>query len=706
MAASVSSRDDKSRGSTPIVKDVLNQVLVDSLTGYAVFAVSAEGVVLSWNAGARNTFGYDAADIIGKSFDVLFTSEDIQAGEPAMELEQALKGTQRHHDRWHVRKDGTRFWGINTVEPMFDETHKLLGFAKLVRDVTQTYTASQTIADSEQRLRMLVESVEDTAIVSIDLDGTIRSWNAGAEAIFGYARGDIIDRPLSTLFSPEDALAGYAADELEKSTLAGTTKVERWLQRSNASRFLASGRISQLRLGADNEPRGFVAVLHDITAQHAIAEDLRRRAQFDELTDLPNRCTFNEHLQRAIALMRRRSSTVFAVLFIDLDHFKLVNDQYGHIVADRLLAITARRLEHCVRSGDIVARIGGDEFAILLNAISGLDDANDAAERIGLQMQEPAPIEGVDVCVTVSIGIAMGRPGYERPDDILRDADAAMYVAKVDGASAAVFDPLARDEVYDFRESLRRAIDRNELRVVYQPIVSLASLHVAGFEALVRWEHPRRGLLLPSLFIPQAEESDLIFEIDRWVLTESCRQLAAWRATGLDQKLTMSVNVSGREFPRRDFLEDLCDVLNSNGVPAANLRIEITESVIFERTAKARAMLAAIRKLGVLLDVDDFGTGFSSLGALQDTEVDAIKIDSSFVARMDARGGASLVETVIFLARKLEIEVIAEGIERPEQAQRLEQLGCGFGQGTFFAAPLEAELARRFAYQRNSAASD
>jgi EAL domain-containing protein (putative c-di-GMP-specific phosphodiesterase class I) len=296
----------------------------------------------------------------------------------------------------------------------------------------------------------------------------------------------------------------------------------------------------------------------------------------------------------------------------------------------------------------------------------------------------------------------MGNPYYARPDDVLQDADAAMYIAKRDGRGrAAVFDPLAHEQATDRPDSLRPAIERNELRVAYQPIVSFKGPNVAGFEALVRWAHPRRGLLLPKDFIPQAEDSELIFAIDRWVLTESCHQLVAWRASGLDPTLTMSVNISGREFSHGNFLADLRQILNSTGLPAANLRIEMTESVIVERSDKARAMLAAIRKLGVLLDVDDFGTAFSSLGALQHVEVDALKIDSSFVSHLDARIGSALVETVIQLARKLELEVIAEGIERSEQAQRLEQLGCALGQGVFFAAPLAAESAYRFALAKS-----
>ena len=676
-------------------KRIVNQFLIEGLTGYAVMLVSPDGRVMSWNAGAQKTFGYREAAILGRPLETIFTPEDVAAGEPARELATALNGTQLAHDRWHLREDGTRFRGTDTVEPIFDRGGTLQGFVKLVRDITPAYKAAQAIADSEQRLRMLVESVRDTAIFTMDLAGTITSWNPGAKAIFGYVDDGILGRPLAALFGADDFLAGYPAGELAKSALGGTTNVERWLARSDGSRFLAGGKISQLKLGADKEPRGFVAVLHDITAQHAIAEDLRRRAQFDELTDLPNRRTFNDHLRRAIGLMHRRFSSVFAVLFIDIDHFKAINDRYGHMVADRLLTVTARRLEHCIRSGDVAARLGGDEFAILLNAINGVADATEAAERIGALMSEPVDVEGAEVSATVSIGIAIGIPEYERAEDVLRDADAAMYQAKVEGRGrSAIFD--SHNRAAGLTGSLRAAIDQNELRVYYQPIVALGDGRVTGFEALVRWAHPRLGLLLPAAFIPLAEQNDMILALDRWVLQESCRQLAAWRAGGVDAKLTMSVNASGREFSRSNFLPELRRILDSTNLPARNLRIEMTESAIIEQSERARSMLSAIREMGVLLDVDDFGTGFSSLGRLQYTEVDGLKIDSGFVSCVGERTGATLVETIIGLARKLAIEVTAKGIETPEQARRLVQLGCALGQGTLFSPPLEAELARRF----------
>ncbi len=700
LAASVSADTKEENCDTLGADQVLYRFLVDSLTEYAVFAVSPTGMVISWNAGAEKTFGYSQAEIVGKSFDVIFTAEDRDTGAPENELASALSGEQTQHDRWHVRKDTTRFWGTNTVQPLYDSSNELLGFTKLVRDSTKSHLALEELSDSEQQLRLLIESVKDYAIFSLALDGEIKNWNAGAEKVFGYGHDEIIGNNFSILFSADDIAAGIPAAELRRATTHGFTDVERWLVRKDGSRFLASGKLSQLKRDAAGELRGFVKIAHDVTQNHVAAQDLRHQAQFDELTELPNRRQFYGHVQHAIALMKRRTSNLFAVLFIDVDHFKLVNDEYGHIVADELLSVTARRLEGCVRTVDVVARIGGDEFAILLNGISGLPDAIEAANRIGIEMRLPVTIDKQDVRATASIGIAIGSETYDLPEDILRDADAAMYVAKTAGrARSIVFDAsMATDGRgnFDFAAEIRHAIDTRELRVAYQPILRLQDMAAVGFEALVRWQHPRRGLLEPKQFIPRAEESDLIVLIDRWVIREAAQQFAQWQANGMAPRLQMSVNVSSREFSCGDFLGDLRQILESTALAPTQLRLEITESAIMERSESADAVLAAVRSLGVEVDVDDFGTGYSSLGTLQHMAVDGLKIDSSFVARMNSQNGTNLVETVLVLAQKFHIVVIAEGIETSEQLERLTGLGCQFGQGFLFARPLDADAAGRF----------
>ena len=687
---------------TPASDQILYRFLFDSLTEYAVFAVSATGIVISWNAGAAQTFGYADKEILGKPFDLIFTPEDALAGAPREELATSLSGVQTQHDRWHVRKDGTRFWGTNTVEPLKDATGALLGFTKLVRDTTISHEALEALSDSEQQLRLLFESVRDYAIFSMSLGGIIKSWNAGAQKIFGYSQAEIIGCHFSTLFAADDVSAGIPSADMLEASLHGSANIEHWLIRKDGSCLLASGKLSQLKPDAAGEGRGFVSIAHDITAQHATAQDLSRRAHYDELTDLPNRRTFYAHVQRAIGLFKRRSTHLFAVLFVDVDHFKEVNDEFGHGVADELLAVTARRLESSVRAEDVVARVGGDEFGILLNGINGVADAHDAADRIGIQMREPVTIGRSVVSVSLSIGIAIGRVSYDRPEEIIRDADSAMYTAKMEGrARAVLFDPagMEGDDSIDLAADLRQAIASDELRITYQPIIRLSDSALVGFESLVRWQHPRRGLLLPASFIPKAERSDLIVAIDRWMLLAGCRQLADWQAQGLDPGLQISINVSSREFSREAFLEELRGILDSTGLEARFLRLEITESAIMEQSKNSHTLLGAIRGLGVALDVDDFGTGFSSLAALQHFAVDALKIDSSFVANMDSANGAKLIETILALAQKFGLRTIAEGIERAEQGAHLAAIGCEFGQGKFFAPALDAVGARRFALE-------
>jgi diguanylate cyclase (GGDEF)-like protein/PAS domain S-box-containing protein len=703
-AADVADRADDSFNAD----SALYQFLVDSLTEYAVCAVSPGGTVISWNRGAEQNFGYAASEIIGRSFDLIFTAEDRRSGCPQDELAAALSGNQTHRDRWHVRKDGSRFWGTNTVQSLYDANGKLLGFTKLVRDTTASYLACEALNDSEQQLRLLVESVSDFAILSIDLGGKIKSWNSGAEKVFGYAQSEMIGSDFSRLYCAEDVAGGIPSNQLSRTALYGSSSIESWLTRKDGSRFLASGKLTQLKRDAAGDVRGFVGIVHDTTAQHATTEELRRRAQFDELTELPNRRTFYEHVQRAIGSMRRRPANLFAVLFIDLDHFKEVNDEYGHLVADQLLAATARRFEHCVRTEDIVARIGGDEFAILLNGITDVADASEAADRIAIQMRQPVAIGGRDVNATVSVGIAMGSPAYERPEDVLRDADTAMYSAKVHGRARAVVFRAEdeRDGGDDLAEDLRYGLERDEFRLAYQPIIRLRDSRLTGFEALIRWEHARRGVLLPSEFVPKAEESDLIVAIDRWVLGEACRQLARWQQSGVDPGLQMSVNVSGKQFSRPGFLTDLQCSLTASGLAPSCLRIEVTEGAVTEHAEVASSVVAAVRALGVSLDIDGFGTGFSGLGVLQNVAVDALKIDSTFVSRLDSHPGAPIVETVMVLAGKLDVAVIAEGIQTAHQAGRLSSLGCTFGQGLLFSAPLNADAAARFATSSSYAAGE
>jgi diguanylate cyclase (GGDEF)-like protein len=444
----------------------------------------------------------------------------------------------------------------------------------------------------------------------------------------------------------------------------------------------------------------------EVAERRQIEEQLRHNAFHDGLTDLANRALFTDHLQLALARAKRHEDYRFAVLFLDLDRFKVVNDSLGHVVGDKLLVGVARRLETAVRPGDTVSRLGGDEFTILLDDLGDAGEAEAVAGRLLRELAMPYNLGGHEVFVNVSIGVAVGSTDYTRPEDLLRDADTAMYRAKQLGkARYEVFDQGMHARAMDRLElerDLRRAVERRELFLQYQPIVSLETGAVRGFEALVRWQHPERGVMPPAKFIPLAEETGLIIPIGMWVLGEACRQIRRWQELcPAGGPLTMSVNLSGRQFTQPDLLEQIEAVLRETGLDPRGLKLEITESVVMENLEGATRTLERLRALGVELSVDDFGTGYSSLSYLQRFPVSTLKIDRSFVSRMtESEGTAEIVRTVTRLAQNLGMGVVAEGVETERQREMLRALECEFGQGYYFSRPMDGDAAEELLLSR------
>jgi diguanylate cyclase (GGDEF)-like protein/PAS domain S-box-containing protein len=462
----------------------------------------------------------------------------------------------------------------------------------------------------------------------------------------------------------------------------------------------------QAILTGGQKPQRMAGSVSDITLRKMAEDQLVFNAMHDQLTGLPNRALFLDRLGQVIERVRRYADYRFAILYLDFDRFKLINDSLGHKIGDLLLIASARRLEAAVRAIDTVARFGGDEFVILLDDVLSVDEAVPVAERIQHDLSQIYQLEGYQVYNSVSTGIVISRPEYERPDEVLRDADIAMYHAKQQGRSRySIFDASMRERTrtrLEIENDLRTALDRGELSLHYQPLVQLDTGRLRGFEALLRWNQPDRGSVDPDDFIPVAEETGLILPIGRWVLREACRQLSAWRATyaGADE-LTVNVNVSARQLSQGIFAQEVEDALADSGLPATALQLELTETALLEENDIVAAALERLREIGVKLHLDDFGTGYSSLSYLYRYHLNALKIDRSFIKRMSPDNNAGeIVRTILTLARELNLEVVAEGVETLAQLEALQALKCEMGQGFWIARPVDAahteEIIRKY----------
>lgn len=426
----------------------------------------------------------------------------------------------------------------------------------------------------------------------------------------------------------------------------------------------------------------------------------------DPLTGLPNRLLFLDRLDRLMKHSKRHSERLFAVLFLDLDAFKMINDSLGHLIGDQLLLGVSKRLEKCLRSSDTVARLGqetftlarmgGDEFTVLLDDLKDPADANRAAERIMEGLSAPFDLEGKEVFTSASIGIALCNSTYKDPEEIMRDADTAMYRAKSLGkARFEVFNADMRASVMarlELETDLRRALDRGEFCNYYQPIVSLSSGELTGFESLLRWQHPTRGLLGPKEFISVAEDTGLIRELGWWSLREACCRIAEWRKMDPGRDLIVSVNLSIKQFVQPNLVENIGNLLNELALAPDALKLEITESTVMDDPATAVEMLRQMKALGIRLAIDDFGTGYSSLSYLHRFPLDTLKIDRSFISGVNGGiNGMEIAKTIMPLAKNLSLDVVAEGVETAEQAQELKRLDCKYAQGYFFSKPLTRE---------------
>jgi diguanylate cyclase (GGDEF)-like protein/PAS domain S-box-containing protein len=547
---------------------------------------------------------------------------------------------------------------------------------------------------SEQRFRALVQQSSESVSV-VEVDSTIRYQSESIERIFGVRPADVVGLRLVEVAGPDASPCIAAAIEKVLGTPYATTTIEVLL------RHAQTGRMRQAEMTVTNlmdEPSvaGIVLNTRDVSDAHELQEQLVHEAYHDGLTELASRALFREQLEERLAGSRRDDDV--AVLFLDLDGFKEVNDSLGHAAGDQLLVQVAGRLREVVREGDTVARFGGDEFAVLLTSIVARADAETLALRIIAEVGRPFLIDGRELHVGASIGIASAADAGDM-EQLLRNADLAMYKAKSAGGNGfAAYDPQMHNALVqrlELEADLRLALDRDELVLHYQPTVDLASGEIVGFEALVRWLHPTRGMVSPLDFIGIAESTGLIVPLGRWVLAEACRQAVAWGA-GRSRQLKMAVNVSVRQFEHCDLAEMVSEVLAETGMPADQLCLEMTESVLLTDTDENLTQLLRLKELGVTLAMDDFGTGYSSLAYLRRFPMDTLKIDRSFVDRL---GGDSedvaLVRTIVRLGQSLGMATVAEGIEDMVQLTALREMGCDFAQGYLLSRPVPAKEAGR-----------
>ncbi len=581
---------------------------------------------------------------------------------------------------------------LAAMSPGVRETDLLAIF----RDVTDDRLAADTIRASEARLRAVFNQAA-IAIALLDIDGFFLEVNPSVERLLGYDGASLIGRRWNGFSPPEDLeVTNRMIGALRARDRDDVTIEQRFVRKD--------GRVlwTMLTISRVDNPTGaagLIAMLQDITERRALEAQLTWQAFHDPLTNLANRALFRERVERALGQRSTESGAAtgtVAVLFLDLDNFKTVNDSMGHAAGDQLLFEVGRRLLNATRGCDTVARLGGDEFAILIDNVKVPNDCVRVAERILASMQNPVQLDGDEVTVSTSIGIVRDE-GHETADDILRNADVAMYNAKQRGKGRhSLFEPGMHDKAVErlrLQNDLRGAIDSNEITLVFQPIVLLENSKPVGFEALARWTHPEFGPIPASTFIPLAEETGMIVSLGSHILRQACQQATAWQSIqGPRGPIGITVNLSGRQLEEMTVVSHVRDALETSGLDPARLTLEITESALVHNSDTMRERLFQLKELGVSLAIDDFGTGYSSLSYIQQFPVDVLKIDRSFVEGLGRSSGtdAALARTIIALGASLQLRTIAEGIEVEAQRAILRELGCELGQGYLYARPMAA----------------
>ena len=594
-----------------------------------------------------------------------------------------------------LRSDGSIVWARLNAAPMLDGP-QLRGHVQIVEDITERKTAEDALFEEKERAQVTLNSIGD-AVLTTNLPGNVTYLNQVAEMMTGWSRESAIGRPLSEVFRIIDGSSRKEAPNPAQLAISENRTVglaaDSLLLRRDGQESAIEDSAAPIH-NRDGEVIGAVIVFHDVSESRTMALKMTHLAQHDFLTGLPNRVLLTERLSRAIGQARRHDKRV-ALMFIDLDYFKHINDSLGHAIGDQLLQIVAERLKICVRNTDTVCRQGGDEFVILLTEIEGTQDAAPVAEKILAAFTDPCIVVGNELHVTLSVGISIYPDDARDADGVMKNADTAMYHAKANGRNNYQFftpemNTLAVRRLF-IESNLRRALKQGEFMLYYQPKIDLITGLMIGSEALIRWQDPEHGLLHPNQFVPIAEESGLIVPIGSWVLREACRQVCAWQDSGL-LAVPVSVNISAVEFRHKNFLEGVATILRETGMLPSFLELEVTESILMQDAESSASVLESLKTMGMQLAIDDFGTGYSSLSYLKRFPINTLKIDQSFVQDLGIDvDDASIVSAMIGMGKSLKQRVIAEGVETEAQLAFLRALQCDEGQGFLFGHPLPAD---------------